>query len=251
MNFLDLTLPTPAENLACDEALLEHSEISGAEILRFWEPREVFVVVGYANQVSLETNLAACEKNGIPILRRCTGGGTVLQGQGVLNYSLILKIAAGGPTASVHSANQFIMERNRAAIEKAVSSQQSAVRISVCGHTDLTLDTHHRSLVTSKKFSGNAQRRKKNFLLFHGAFLLDFDLSLVEKFLAMPSSEPGYRHGRSHGDFITNLHLPAGTVKHALLNAWKAGAPLENIPREQIKLLSHEKYVTNRWNFKF
>ncbi|MGH7993387.1 MAG: lipoyl protein ligase domain-containing protein, partial [Limisphaerales bacterium] len=66
MKLLDLTLASPAENLACDEALLNWSEAAGGEILRFWEPREYFVVVGYANRVETEVNVAACQAHGIP-----------------------------------------------------------------------------------------------------------------------------------------------------------------------------------------
>ena len=118
MKYLDFTLPTPAENLACDEALLDWREAEGGgEILRFWGSPEPFVVVGYANKVATEVNVQACAEKKIPILRRCSGGGTVLQGPGVLNYSLILKIVEGGPTAGINSANRFIMERNRAALE--------------------------------------------------------------------------------------------------------------------------------------
>jgi lipoate-protein ligase A len=251
MNFLDLTLPTPAENLACDEALLDSAEATGGEVLRFWEPRELFVAVGYANKVATEANVPACAENKIPIFRRCSGGGTVLQGPGVLNYALILKIEEGMPTASINAANRFIMERNRAALEAEVRSQKPEARIAVCGYTDLTLVTDHTLLVTEKKFSGNAQRRKKNFLLFHGTFLVNFNLLLVEKFLAMPSLQPDYRQGRKHLDFITNLGLPAEAMKRALRSAWEAGTPLENIPHERIRSLSRDKYVTNGWNFKF
>src|SRR6266404_876476 len=89
MKYIDLTLGTPAENLACDEALLNMCEegLEG-EILRFWEPKETFVVVGYANQAAREANLEACRAGNVPVLRRCSGGGTVLQGLGCLNYSL-------------------------------------------------------------------------------------------------------------------------------------------------------------------
>src|ERR1022692_3821247 len=119
MKLLDLSLPTPAENLACDEALLDScEEENGGEILRFWEPREYFVVVGYANKVASEANVPACATDAIPILRRCSGGGTVLQGPGCLDYSLILKITEAGPLTGINSANRFIMERNRAALEK-------------------------------------------------------------------------------------------------------------------------------------
>src|SRR4029077_14400618 len=118
MKQLDLTLPSTAENLAADEALLEWCEAGdGAEVLRFWEPHEYFVVVGYANKVATEVNVATCEAKGIPIFRRCSGGGTVVQGPGCLNYTLVLRIADDGPLPTIGTANQFIMRRNRAAID--------------------------------------------------------------------------------------------------------------------------------------
>lgn len=101
------------------------------------------------------------------------------------------------------------------------------------------------------KFSGNAQRRKKHFLLFHGTFLLQFDISLISKFLRMPSKEPDYREGRSHKEFLTNLDLPADVVKAALRETWGATEPLEAVPRHEIALLARDKYVTKEWNFKF
>ncbi len=82
MKYLDRTLGTAQENLAGDEALLDGCEEGGSdEILRFWEPRQYFVVLGYPNKVSAEVNLDSCRTLGIPVLRRCSGGGTVLQGR--------------------------------------------------------------------------------------------------------------------------------------------------------------------------
>src|SRR5580765_5715457 len=110
MRYCHLTLPTPQENLACDEALLDLCEDRGGQgILRFWEPTQYFVVVGYANAVNTEVNTAFCREHGIPILRRCTGGGTVLQGPGCLNYSLFLPIESGGPLQSISATNDFIL----------------------------------------------------------------------------------------------------------------------------------------------
>ena len=125
MKLLDLTLPSPAENLACDEALLDTAEAgTDDEVLRFWEPLELFVAVGYANKVAAEVNAAACVARGIPVLRRCSGGGPVVQGPGCLNYTLVLRIAADGPLHNIGVANQFIMRQNRAAIESAIRNPQ-------------------------------------------------------------------------------------------------------------------------------
>lgn len=252
MKWLDLTFPTPAENLACDEALLDWCEDeSGEGILRFWEPQNYFVVVGYANKVSLEVDADACAKNKIPILRRCSGGGTVVQGPGCLNYSLILNFSRDESLQSITAANRFIMEKNREAIETEIRGQKSEIKIAVCGHTDLTLRPSPFALRPSQKFSGNAQRRKKKFLLFHGTFLLDFDLSFIEKILPMPSKQPDYRERRRHSEFLTNLSLPADAVKNALRHIWRANEPLEKIPNQRIELLARDKYVTDGWNFKF
>jgi len=78
MKYLDRTLRTPQENLAGDEALLDWCEEGpGDEILRFWEPRQHFVVLGYSNRTRAEVNLESCKNLGSPMLRRCSGGGTV------------------------------------------------------------------------------------------------------------------------------------------------------------------------------
>ena len=241
MKVLDLTLPSPAENLACDEALLDTAEAGqGGEVLRFWESPEYFVVVGYANRVATEVNHAACEARGIPILRRCSGGGTVVQGPGCLNYALVLWITEDEPTRNISAANHFIMERNRAAIQSALRPPTSDLRIQ--GHTDLSID--------SRKFSGNSQRRRRQYMLFHGTFLLNFDLALVSKLLPMPAKEPAYREARAHGEFITNLNLSAEVVKETLRTAWNAREAVAVVPVTNIRSLVAGRYSRHDWNFK-
>ena len=243
MKLLDLTLPRPAENLAGDETLLDAAEAgTGGEVLRFWESRESFVVVGYANKVAAEVNVAACETRGIPILRRCSGGGTVVQGPGCLNYTLVLRITADGPLHNIGIANQFIMRQNRAAIA-TLNTQPPTLNVAIRGHTDL--------VISERKFSGNSQRRRKHFLLFHGTFLLNFDLALVSELLPMPSKQPDYREHRAHTEFLMNLNLSAEKVKAALRQAWKAEEPLKNPPLEMITALARDKYATREWNYKF
>ncbi|PYJ97814.1 MAG: lipoate--protein ligase family protein [Verrucomicrobia bacterium] len=257
MKYLDLTFPTPQENLACDEALLDWCDAGdGPEVLRFWEPQQHFVAVGYSNRVAREVNVAACQELGIPILRRCSGGGTVLQGPGCLNYSLILRMDSDLALQTVTSTNRFVMERNRAALEplltrssrlkEALSSnfQLSTFnfQLSVRGHTDLAIG--------DRKFSGNAQRRRRRAVLFHGSFLLDFDLALIERVLRMPSKQPDYRRSRSHGEFLMNWNVSAKEVKAALRQAWRAIGELKGFPREQTQKLVLEKYSNEAWNFK-
>jgi lipoate-protein ligase A len=237
MTYCDLTLPTPEENLACDEALLDLCEEGlASEIIRTWEPSEHFVVLGYANKVTVEVHQEFCEFSGIPILRRCTGGGAVLQGPGVLNYSLILR--AEGDLHNIPSTNKFILKRHQAALAAMLKAP-----VEIQGDTDLAIG--------SLKFSGNSQRRKKNFLLFHGSILLHLDIELVEKALPFPSRQPDYRFGRSHSDFLLNLKIPSELVKNTLRKIWSAAQPLPQFPLPQITRLAREKYSQPEWNLKF
>jgi lipoate-protein ligase A len=239
MKLCDLTLPTPEENLACDEALLDLCEAGGSEeLLRFWAPPQYFVVVGYANKAATEVNLTVCRELGIPVLRRCTGGGTVLQGPGVLNCSLILRIDESGPCHSIPATNQFILERHRDALVGLVQAS-----IEWRGQTDLALG--------GLKFAGNAQRRRRRFLLFHGSFLLHLDLGLLAKVLPQPSRQPTYRGNRSHAEFLINLNVPDHAIKAALSQTWHAAAPLGAVPFDQIAFLAREKYALDEWNLRF
>src|SRR3989304_7070561 len=84
MRILDLSLPTPAENWALDEALLEEAEAAAQplETLRFWEPQQYIVVVGRSSRIETEVHRDVCSELGIPILRRPSGGGAVVTGAG-------------------------------------------------------------------------------------------------------------------------------------------------------------------------
>lgn len=209
MKYLDATWPTPEENLAADEALLEAVEAGAGPVLRMFSPEQPYVVLGYGNQRAREVHLAAAAAEGVPVLRRSSGGGTVLLGAGCLAYALVLPLEWHPELATVTRTNRFIMERLRSALQPSVPGT-----IAVEGHTDLTLD--------GRKFSGNAQRRRAGSVLFHGTFLLSMDLQAVTRLLPPPSVEPAYRGGRPHPDFLVNLPLSAEAVKSLLRQAWKA-----------------------------
>lgn len=239
MKCCDLTLPSPEENLAADEVLLEVCESGNLEgVLRFWEATKSFVVVGYANHVALEVNQTICKAKGIPILRRCSGGGTVLQGPGCLNYSLILPIAAAPALASISGTNDYVLQTHQRILRSVLQAP-----VEKQGHTDLAIG--------GLKFCGNAQRRRKAFLLFHGSFLLHADTDLMEQVLPLPSRQPDYRVNRSHTEFLMNLRVPAELVKSALIKGWGAEEAMLEIPRDQIATLARQKYQTDEWNFRF
>ena len=235
MQLLDLSFPTPEENLACDEALLEMCEQGYEhEILRFWEPHSVFVVLGYSDPASTEVNLDACRSAGVPILRRYSGGGTVVQGPGCLNYALVLRTSGAGPLSTIPGSNSYIMNRQRRALDILLGGG-----VELQGHTDLA--------ISSLKFSGNSQRRKERFLLFHGVFLLNFDLPLISRYLAHPSREPSYRKRRPHEHFLRNLGVSAAAIKLTVRNEWGVEETLGHVPGNRIAELVRTRYSSPDW----
>lgn len=238
MKYLDYTFPSPNHNLACDEALLLACEAGGAEVLRFWESPARFVVLGQSNAIAREVNLEACRARGVPVCRRISGGGTVVQGPGCLNYALAVRIGRHEALGAIGSANAFVLNRHKNVIQSLTDG-----RAEVLGISDLALD--------GRKISGNAQRRKRNALLFHGTFLFGADLDLIAELLPMPPKQPDYRANRSHSQFLTNLDIPAETLKNRLREVWGADEPLLDIPRAAIDELAAKKYSLEEWINKF
>ncbi len=239
MKYLDLTFADPASNLACDEALLDHCESSDAgEVLRLWEATDYFVVVGYSNKVAAEVNVSACQAKNIPIYRRFSGGGAVLQGPGCLNYSLVIKNEHTKSFHSVAESFNTVLERHQSLFTRLLAEP-----VQIEGISDLA--------VAGKKFSGNSQHRKLRYTLFHGTVLLNLNLSLIEATLRMPSKQPGYRDHRPHAEFLKNLLIDSDRVRHTLKKEWSAVEKLRSLPSGQIQRAVVNRYSQHRWNFKF
>jgi len=239
VKYLDLSFADPRRNLACDEVLGEDCEAADdGELLRLWEPSDYFVVVGYSNRVATEVNGAACARKGIPILRRFSGGGAVLQGPGCLNYTLVLKNQRAGSLGDIGQSYQRVLDRHRRLFARLLSAP-----VAIQGTSDLAIG--------GKKFSGNSQHRKQRYTVFHGTFLLNFDLALIETCLPMPSRRPKYRQERSHESFLQNLRIDAARVRQALRAIWRADEPYGRVPDERIETLMEARYARAEWNGKF
>jgi lipoate-protein ligase A len=232
MRLLDLTLPTAAENLALDEALLVAAEAgTGRVVLRFWENPQVAVVLGAGGSVAHDVNGTACEAAAVPILRRASGGGTVLVGPGCLCFALVLSYDHAPGLHDIRAANRYVLDRVRAALP---------VPATIEGTSDLALG--------GMKFSGNAQQRKRTHFLHHGTLLYDFDLTRLSRYLRAPERQPDYRRNRPHAEFVMNLPLSVAELKHRLMVAWAAENTDEPLPWETVRLLLAEKYSRPDWH---
>lgn len=224
---------TIQEHLLWDEYILRACDRGKlGPTLRFWKVCEPAVVLGYSGKIHREVRLEVCRKMGIPVVRRTSGGGTVLLDPGSLNYSLVLPMHWHPSLLSVSSTNQFIMKRHQLAIAALTGEV-----VDLEGDTDLA--------IRGRKLSGNAQRRMKSAILFHGTFLCEINHDLMEQVLPCPDRQPKYRKGRKHIHFLRKLSFDEILVRQSIQDCWHCSGdqPFEWVVDQSLMREAEERFV--------
>ena len=236
MQLLDLTLESPAHNLALDEALLlQAADPNGPpELLRLWESPVPAVILGRSSRCDQEVELAECQRRGIPVLRRCSGGASVVIGPGCLMYSLVLNYDHHPQLRSIGTAHRYVLDPLQRALRPLTSDVHRA------GISDLTCD--------GRKFSGNSLKCTSKCLLYHGTVLYDFSLDWIAALLRTPPRQPAYRQARDHAQFVTNFPATEKELRSALQRAWGVDQTLTDWPRQTTQRLLLDRYGCHDWN---
>lgn len=236
MLFINSTLPTIAANLAVEEAILDLAEQGRwePEYLRVWHANEVFAVIGRGSKYAQEVNVAACEKAGISVFRRASGGAAIVAGPGCLLYAVMLSLRRRPELQMVDVAHEFVMQQMVAALKPIVP------QLTYAGTCDLVVD--------GRKVSGNSLRVRRDWVLYHGTLLLDMDLQNIDRYLNHPPREPEYRKHRRHHEFVANLGCAADVVSQRLQQQWQAVAADIELPMAMTDDLVKQKYTQDSWN---
>lgn len=267
MIFWNYTSAQFAENLAIDEWLQtqaeagsrtrsagsdvsqESHESADKEILRVWRPETYAVVIGRGSRWEDEVRHDECTRREVAVYRRHSGGAAIVAGPGCWMYAVLLDLRRREELRDLTQAHKFIMDRMAAAAQALVPQ----VEVQVRGTCDLTVE--------GKKCSGNSLRVTRDWLLYHGTLLVDFDLGRLADCLGTPPRQPEYRAGRTHQDFVTNLPWSRTTESpdslwlrwHAVLcQQWQADSnpasqALPTVEIDKIQQLVTEKYDNPAW----
>ncbi len=248
MKLLDLTLDDPAANVALDDALVETADARLAaeesrdggefELLRLWEPARPIVVLGRSSRIAQEVDVEACQRDGAAIVRRASGGATIVTGPGCLMYAVVLSYRVRPELRAIDVAHRFVLER----LSRSLS--QIAGNVVLRGTSDLAIVGGDG---TERKVSGNSMRCRREFMLYHGTLLYGFPLDLVGRVLRSPPRQPDYRAGRTHGQFVANLPVTGADLRRAVAAAFDVSGPATDWPREKLAQLVAEKHGTSQW----
>jgi len=202
----DISFSAAEENIAYDEKLLDLAEQGlGNETLRFWESPDFFIVLGRVSKPEIDVKIEETARDGVKIIKRRSGGGTVLQGPGCLNYSLVLSLEKRQELRDIKKSYEFIIGKICGAFNSA------GIKAEFEPLSDMAL--------SGRKFSGNAQWRRKRYILHHGTILYNFPIEMIGKYLKMPPAEPPYRKGRSHAEFLANVKMAPVDIKKVIEKA--------------------------------
>jgi len=263
------TLPTPEKNLALDEALVEVADRrslqsdqtdsgygvdSVEEVLRLWELPAPCVVLGRASKWVEEVNSVACLNDGVPILRRASGGASIVAGPGCLMYSVLISYQNRPAWRGLDVAHQQVMSRVRDSVQSTVDLFHLPLQVEIQGTCDLTIN--------GRKFSGNALRCKRNWMIYHGTIMVAMPLEWLSQYLPEPARQPAYREKRSHETFVSNLLSPTSPIdsrvflkelERQMVNTWNATEPWGRCPwRNEVdveaKRLLDQRYTSSAWH---
>ena len=210
LNYLETPALTVEEQIALDRELMsEVGKGTRPPVLRFYNFTDEAVVLGLSQEEEKYVDKAAAEKDGVPVLRRFSGGGTVFLHKGCLVYTIVTNLAPPFRRFDVMGAYKTAF----APLIEAFRKQ------------GLVLEFHEPCdlAISGRKIAGNAQSQRSGALLIHGSFLIEPDLSRIKRYLKEPDVRPDYRAERSHEDFLLPLSevgFDEQKLKALLINAW-------------------------------
>ena len=153
------------------------------------------VVLGISGRPHRLVDVAAAHRDGLRVIKRFTGGGTVVVDRDTQFVSIILnRDAVPGlelfPAPLMRWTGELYGgEDNPHAVFRDVPGWRLRENDYVVG--DL-------------KVGGNAQSIAKDRWLHHTSFLWNYEPRMM-RYLTIPEKQPAYRAGRDHGAFITPL----------------------------------------------
>ena len=252
-----------AMNMAIDEAMLLAQKAQPNPTLRFYEWSSPAFSFGYFQDIASEVDVEACRVDGIELVKRMTGGGTVVHGW-ELTYTLVLPRTAAemGISEAYRCIGQSLVKAFQklgvpARCYAAGSDSCNAVR----NHTHqaeanicLTNPAEHDVMSDDKKLAGVSVRRNRDGIMFQGYISLGMPSPSI---LHRVSKDPEVRQSVREQSTAINVDgrfITRDALIQAVRETFEIGiafnlGKLSPMERTQAETLVETKYATAAWNF--
>ncbi len=235
---IDTDLADPYYVTAADEVILQTvKDKKILNTLHFYRRNPPGISVGRSRIVDDDVDVCACHNNGVKIVRRASGGGTIFTDEGCLIYALTLRDFDKTDYAPIKTF-------------------QKVCSVIINTLNDFGIDAEYKSpndvLLNKKKISGSAQIKKGNTLLVHGTILIYTDLELMRRVLKNVNSE--YVSTISDEcDTMPSVSDVKEKLKHEFECAFNVSIEPSSFTFGEQKLINRlvdEKYGKDEWNFR-
>jgi lipoate-protein ligase A len=154
-----------------------------------WQPEREILVLGQSNRVETSIDLEAVIRDGIQVVKRPSGGETVLLTPNTLCISFTFRTEGfENPTVYFKTINACII----AALERLGVRGLAQKGISDISYGEM-------------KILGSSIYRKRDRVLYHAVLNVAETAQRIATYIRHPQKEPDYRKGRTHEDFVTSL----------------------------------------------
>lgn len=207
------------EQLELEEALLRANDENWCLINQGAPPA---LVMGISNSLDKLVHRERHAENPIPIIKRYSGGGSVVIDENTLFITFIASNTLLNASAFPEHIHNWALTHYQPWL--------SAIHLK---ENDYCLG--------DKKFGGNAQYITKSRFVHHSSLLWSYDSSLMS-LLTLPEKAPRYREKRPHSDFLCTLQ-PHFHSKEELFNQFthhlKERYSLKTPPLEKVMEIKH------------
>lgn len=154
-----------------------------------WIPDKSYIVLGASNNAKDAVEEEPTLANNISVLKRRTGGQTVmLTPNNLIISAVITDESVMKPKDVFNRFNDFII---------SAIAKNHTVKFATRGISDIAMG--------EKKILGSSMYRGKGKLFYHAVLNFNEPSTTFQKYLKHPNNEPDYRKGRMHHEFVTSL----------------------------------------------
>ncbi len=249
-----------AMNMAIDEAMLLTQKASFQPTLRIYDWLHTAFSFGYFQRIAQEVDVEACAAQGIELVRRMTGGGTVIHGWDV-TYTIIAPHGSGMFPKDISAAYGAISDcliNGLRRLEIDVTHQIEKPIARDAPNICLTNPAQYDTLLNGKKIAGVSQRRNQAGVMYQGYIALDLPtldvLALASRQVSLEQVAAGESNAINQCRFTPidrkQLEAAVATGFRETLGVELVEAELSPEEIETAKSLAQTKYGSAEWNFR-